>query len=161
MNEKIRWLRNKIKNMDLDAMIVSNPINIKYLTDLDAEGILILGRKENFFITDTRYIEAVNSLLTIEDEIIVEDARDLSQEDRENLFLFCENVGFEENYVTYADYKKYMYKYKINNLVETELIIEKQRAIKDEEEIKNITKACKITDDCFEYLLNYIIELIL
>lgn len=156
MNEKIRWLRNKIKNMDLDAMIVSNPINIKYLTDLDAEGILILGRKENFFITDTRYIEAVNSLLTIEDEIIVEDARDLSQEDRENLFLFCENVGFEENYVTYADYKKYMYKYKINNLVETELIIEKQRAIKDEEEIKNITKACRITDDCFEYLLNYI-----
>ena len=156
MNEKIRWLRNKIKNMDLDAMIVSNPINIKYLTDLDAEGILILGRKENFFITDTRYIEAVNSLLTIEDEIIVEDARDLSQEDRENLFLFFFFVGFEENYVTYADYKKYMYKYKINNLVETELIIEKQRAIKDEEEIKNITKACKITDDCFEYLLNYI-----
>ena len=120
MNEKIRWLRNKIKNMDLDAMIVSNPINIKYLTDLDAEGILILGRKENFFITDTRYIEAVNSLLTIEDEIIVEDARDLSQEDRENLFLFCENVGFEENYVTYADYKKYMYKYKINNVIEKE-----------------------------------------
>ena len=70
--------------------------------------------------------------------------------------MFCENVGFEEHYVTYSKYKEYMYKYKINNLVETEKIIEKQRAIKDEEEIKNITKACNITDDCFEYLLNYI-----
>ena len=49
MNEKIRWLRNKIKSMDLDAMIVSNPINIKYLSGIEAEGILILGRKENFF----------------------------------------------------------------------------------------------------------------
>lgn len=156
MNEKIRWLRNKIKSINLDAMIVSNPINITYLTGLKEEGILILGRKENFFITDGRYVEAVNSKLTIEDEIIVEDIRDLSQEDRENLFLFCENVGFEEHYVTYAKYKEYMYKYKINNLVETEKIIEKQRAIKDEEEIKNITKACNITDDCFEYLLNYI-----
>ena len=156
MNEKIRWLRNKIKSINLDAMIIANPINIKYLTDLDAEGILILGRKENFFITDGRYIESVNSKLTIEDEIIVEDVRNLSQEDRENLFLFCENVGFEENYVTYADYKKYMYKYKINNLVETELIVEKQRAIKDETEIKKITKACQITDNCFEYLINYI-----
>ena len=156
MNEKIRWLRNKIKSIDLDAMIVSNPISIKYLTGIEAEGILILARKENFFLTDGRYIEAVNSLLTIEDEIIVEDVKDLSKEDGENLFLFCENVGFEENYVTYAKYKEYMYKFKIHSLVETELLIEKQRAIKDQEEIRYITKACNITDDCFEYLLNYI-----
>ena len=154
MNEKIRWLRNKISSLRLDAMIVSNPINIKYLTQIEAEGILILARKETFFITDGRYIESVNSLLTIEDEIIVEDAITMSKEDRENLFLFCENVGFEENYVTYAKYKEYMYQYKINNLVETEMIVEKQRAIKDNEE--SITKACNLTDDCFEYLLNYI-----
>ena len=38
-------------------------------------------------------------------------------------------------------------------IMETEDIIEKQRAIKDQEEIKYITKACNITDDCFEYLL--------
>lgn len=156
MNEKIRWLRNKIKSIDLDAMIISNPINIKYLTGIEAEGVLILARKENFFITDGRYVESVNALLTIEDEIIVEDVQDLSAQDEENLFLFCENVGFEENYVTYAKYKEYMYRYKINNLVETEKLIEKQRAIKDSEEIKYITKACNITDDCFEYLLNYI-----
>lgn len=156
MNEKIRWLRNKIKSIDLDAMIVSNPINIKYLTGIDAEGILILGRKENYFLTDGRYVEAVHSLLTIEDEIIVEDVKDLSEQDAQNLFLFCENVGFEENHVTYAKYKEYMYKFKIHNLVETEMLIEKQRAIKDTDEIRYITKACNITDDCFEYLLNYI-----
>ena len=156
MNEKVRWLRNKIKSIDLDAMIVSNPINIKYLTGIEAEGILILARKENFFLTDGRYIESVRSHLTIEDEVIVEDIKDLSDQDQENLFLFCENVGFEENYVTYAKYKEYMYKFKIHSLVETELLIEKQRAIKDQEEIRYITKACNITDDCFEYLLNYI-----
>jgi len=156
MNEKIRWLRNKIKSIDLDAMIVSNPINIKYLIGIEAEGMLILARKENFFLTDGRYVESVRGLITIEDEIIVEDIKDLSDQDQENIFLFCENVGFEENHVTYAQYKEYMYKYKIHNLVETEKIIEKQRAIKDNEEIKNITKACNITDDCFEYLLNYI-----
>ena len=156
MNEKVRWLRNKIKSIDLEAMIVSNPINIKYLTGIEAEGILILARKENFFLTDGRYIESVRGLLTVEDEIIVEDLKDLSEQDLQNLFLFCENVGFEENHVTYAKYKEYMYKFKIHNLVETELLIEKQRAIKDNEEIKYITKACNITDDCFEYLLNYI-----
>ena len=70
--------------------------------------------------------------------------------------MFCENVGFEENYVTYAKYKEYIRKYKINSLVETEHIIEKQRMIKDEEEIRNIKKACEITDNCFSYILTYI-----
>lgn len=156
MNEKMVWLRNKIKTMNLDAMIVSNPINIYYLTGISAEGLLILGRKENYFITDGRYIESVNSIITIDSGIIVEDIATLVKEDYENLFLFCENVGFEEEYVTYAKYKEYMYKFRINNLVETEKIIEKQRAIKDEEELENIKKACEITDNCFSFLLKYI-----
>ena len=156
MNEKLICLRNKIRTMDLDAMIVSNPVNIKYLTNLKAEGILILGRKENHFITDGRYIEDVNNTLTIMDGIIVHDSKNLSKEDMENFFLFCENVGFEENYITYATYKEYMYKFKINNFVETENIIEKQRAIKDQEEIFKITKACLLTDKCFEYITGFI-----
>lgn len=156
MNEKLRCLRNKIRTMNLDGMIVSNPVNIKYLTNIDAEGTLILARKENYFITDGRYIEDVNSTLTINDDIIVNDIKDISKEDFENFFLFCENVGFEENYITYATYKEYMYKYKINNFVETEGLIEKQREIKDEEEIKNITKACIITDKCFDYITKFI-----
>lgn len=156
MNEKLRCLRNKIRTMNLDGMIVSNPVNIKYLTNIEAEGTLILARKENYFITDGRYIEDVNSTLTINDDIIVNDIKDISKEDFENFFLFCENVGFEENYITYATYKEYMYKYKINNFVETEGLIEKQREIKDEEEIKNITKACIITDKCFDYITKFI-----
>lgn len=156
MNEKLRCLRNKIKTMDLDGMIVSNPVNIKYLTNIEAEGTLILGRKENYFITDGRYIEDVNSTLTINDGIIVMDIKNISKEDFQNFFLFCESVGFEENYITYATYKEYMYKYRINNFVETENIIEKQRDIKDEEEIRKISKACMITDKCFEHIIEFI-----
>ena len=156
MNEKLICLRNKIRTMDLDAMIVSNPVNIKYLTNIKAEGTLILGRKENHFITDGRYIEDVNNTLTIMDGIIVHDSKNLSKEDLENFFLFCENVGFEENYITYATYKEYMYKYKINNFVETENIIEKQRAIKDSEEVAKITKACTLTDRCFDHIIRFI-----
>ncbi len=156
MNPKLQWLRNKMASLDLQGLIVSNPINIRYLTNIEAEGILLLTRKENIYITDSRYIEHVHTTLTLFDEIIVYDAKDVSRDDYENFFMFCENVGFEENYVTYAKYKEYIRKYKINNLVETEYIIEKQRMIKDEEEIKNIQKACEITDNCFSYLLEYI-----
>lgn len=156
MNEKITWIRNSLKVQGIQGMIVSNPINIHYLTNIDAEGVLLLTLKENYYITDDRYIEKVHSTLTIDDEIIVTNVRDLSSEDYENFFMFCENVGFEENYVTYAKYKAIMPLYKIHSLVETEGIIEKQRQIKDREEIEYIKKACQITDACFSHILNYI-----
>jgi len=156
MNSKLQWLRNTMASLDLQGLIISNPTNIKYLTNIEAEGILLLTRKDNIYITDGRYVEQVHSILTLFDEIIVYNISDLSQDDYENFFMFCENVGFEENYVTYAKYKELIRKYKINNLVETEHIIEKQRMIKDEEETSNIQKACEITDNCFNYLLTYI-----
>lgn len=156
MNAKLQWLRNKMSSLNLQGMIVSNPINIKYLTNIDAEGILIITPKENMYITDGRYIEEVHTTLTLFDEIIVYNVNDVSQEDYENIFMFCENVGFEENFISYAEYKEYIRKYKINNFVETEYIIERQRTIKDEEELENIKKACNITDECFKYILSYI-----
>ena len=156
MNSKLQWLRNTMQSLDMQGLIISNPTNIKYLTGIDAEGTLLLTRKDNIFITDGRYIEHVHSILTLYDEIIVYDINDVSHDDYENFFMFCENVGFEEYFVTYADYKELIRKYKINNLVETEHIIERQRMIKDKDEMSNIEKACEITDNCFSYILTYI-----
>ncbi len=156
MNANIRWLREKMKMLDLEGMIISNQNNIRYLTGIIAEGTLLITRKENIYLTDARYVEEVNSILTIDDEIIVHEYKDFTTDEYENFFLFCENVGFEENDMTYAQYKECMHRYKINNMQETEGIIEKQRMIKDDEEISKITKACEITDKCFEHLKKFI-----
>ena len=156
MNLKIKCLKERLKSLNMEGMIVSNPINIRYLTNINAEGVLLITRKENIYITDSRYIENVQKTITIDDEIIVTDIKDVSEYDYENFFTYCENVGFEEKYVTYYKYREYMHKYKINNLVETEDIIEKQRAIKDDVEINSIKKACELTDRCFEHLLKFI-----
>lgn len=37
MNPKIRSLRNQLLGKGIDGMIVSNPVNIRYLTGLTAE----------------------------------------------------------------------------------------------------------------------------
>lgn len=156
MNNKIVWLRNKLAALDMQGMIVTNPVNIRYLTGLEAEGILLITRKENIFLTDSRYIEHVNAILTVQDGIVVSNIKDITLDDYENYFIFCEKVGFEETHLTYAKYKEYMHKYKINSFEETEGIIEKQRMIKEDQELENIKKACSLTDDCFEYLRGFI-----
>ena len=156
MNDRIQTLRNKMAGLNIQGMIITNPINIKYFTGIDAEGILLITRKENIYITDSRYIEYVSGVLTPFDNIIVDDLKNISKDEYENFFLFCENVGFEENFVTYAKYKKIMHKYKVNNLIEADSIISQIRSIKDDDEIKNIKTACEVTDKCFKFLLKYI-----
>ena len=68
----------------------------------------------------------------------------------------CENVGFEEGYVTFEMYKSYLITYRVNNLVETEHLIEVNRFVKDENEIDNCKKACEITDNAFQYIKEFI-----
>ena len=156
MNIRLRWLRDKLNALNIQGMIVSNPLSIKYLTNIDAEGELLITRKENVFITDGRYIEEVNTSLTIDDGVVVYDRRNMIKEDYENYFIFCETVGFEEGYVTFEKYKNMKQLYRVNDLVETEHIIEKQRVIKDDDEIENIKKACELTDKCFSHIIKYI-----
>lgn len=156
MNIRLKWLRDKLNALNIQGMIVSNPLSIKYLTNIDAEGELLITRKENVFITDGRYIEEVNTSLTIDDGVVVYDRRNMIKEDYENYFIFCETVGFEEGYVTFEKYKHMKQLYRVNDLVETEHIIEKQRVIKDDDEINNIKKACELTDKCFSHIIKYI-----
>ena len=51
MNVRIKWLRNQLMSLNLDGMIVSNPINVRYLTGLSEEGILIIAPKENIIVS--------------------------------------------------------------------------------------------------------------
>ena len=155
MNERLKDFKVKMKQKDLQGMIISDPKNIKYLTGLTEEGTLIINNKENIFLTDPRYVEEVKTKLTVDDEISIINISDISKYDYENFFILCDNVGFEEKYITYEQYKNFLQLYQVN-LVETEGIVEELRCVKSEEEIENIKKACKITDDCFEYITKYI-----
>ena len=56
MNSNLRWLRDKIKMQNLQGIIISNPINVKYLVGIEAEGTLLITPKENIYITNA-YLE--------------------------------------------------------------------------------------------------------
>lgn len=156
MNYKIKNIREKMKLLNLQGLIISNPINVRYIIGIPVEGVILMNDRENIFITDARYIEEVNNFFTIDDDLIVYNRSDISEADEQGFFQYCENVGFEENYVTYAEYQNLIRKYRIKTMECSEKIIEKQRAIKSEQEIENIRKACEITDNCFKHLCEFI-----
>ena len=53
-------------------------------------------------------------------------------------------------------YKNYLVTYRIDNLIETENLIELNRCVKEEYEIESCKKACLITDKAFEHIKNFI-----
>lgn len=156
MNYKIKCLREKMKLLEIDGMIISNPINIEYITGVYAEGTLIINDKDNIFITDARYIEDVNSTITISDEINVRNQANISENEYISFFANCPRVGIEENYISYSKYQNLVRIYRLKEAVETNNLIEKMRTIKDDNEIAKIRRACEITDNCFTHLLEYI-----
>ena len=117
---KIKALREKMLGLELDGMIIENPINIRYLTGIQAEGTLLITDKDNLFITDARYIEDLNNSLTIGDEIIALSVHTLEKEEYFKMFENCTKVGFEENYITYAEYTNIIRKYRIKEATETD-----------------------------------------
>lgn len=156
MNQRIETLREVMHEKNLTGFIINNPNNIRYITDLKAEGTLLITDKENIFITDARYIEEVKNTLSLEDEISLLDIKDVTENDYLSFFQNCQSVGFEENYISYAEYKKMIVRYRIKDAVETEGLIEKLRIIKKQDEIDKIEKACNITDNCFLHITDYI-----
>lgn len=156
MNYKIKCLREKMKLLEIDGMIISNPINIEYITGVYAEGTLIINDKDNIFITDACYIEDVNSTITISDEINVRDQENIPENEYISFFANCPRVGIEENYISYSKYQNLVRIYRLKEAVETNNLIEKMRTIKDDNEIAKIRRACEITDNCFTHLLEYI-----
>ena len=156
MYYKIKCLREKMKLLEIDGMIISNPINIEYITGVYAEGTLIINDKDNIFIIDARYIEDVNSTITISDEINVRDQANISENEYISFFANCPRVGIEENYISYSKYQNLVRIYRLKEAVETNNLIEKMRTIKDDNEIAKIRRACEITDNCFTHLLEYI-----
>lgn len=156
MNYKIKCLREKMKLLEIDGMIISNPINIEYITGVYAEGTLIINDKDNIFVTDARYIEDVNSTITISDEINVRDQANIPENEYISFFANCPRVGIEENYISYSKYQNLVRIYRLKEAVETNNLIEKMRTIKDDNEIAKIRRACEITDNCFTHLLEYI-----
>lgn len=149
MNSKISFLRQRLEDRGIDGMIISNAVNIKYLTNVDIEGLLLISPMENIFLTSARFYEHVSNILKIEDGITIMEIEKTSKAELENIFAYSNNIGIEEASITYKEYINYKQIF-TKELVETDGIIEEMRAVKDEDELKYIEYISKILTDVYE-----------
>lgn len=155
MIKRIEKLRALMKKEVIDAYLVTSPANLRYLTNFTGTaGLAFITLNNAFFITDFRYTEQASE--QVQGMTILQHQGDITSEILKLMESEGVNVlGFEDSYITYAEYSIF------EEAIDAELapasgLIEKLREQKDAGEIAIIEKACAIADEGFEHVLKMI-----
>ena len=143
MSQRIARLRALLE----EPLLVTNPVNVLYLTGLDSSNAALLVEPERVrLFTDFRYIEAAQALEGVE---AVQTKRSLIGWLAEELEG---RVGFEANVLPWSLAEEL--RSGGAELVPRKGLVEQLRAVKDESELEIFRRACAITDRMFERLVS-------
>jgi len=161
-NQRILKTKQVLKNLKLNAFLLSNFYNIFYLTGFkglsfsERESFFLVTQNRNYLFTDSRYFLSSKKLQN--DQIVL-----ISH--KKNLINFLQEIfkkekikscGFEAEDMKVNELNTLTTKIKNVKFVPTEKIILNQRAIKDKKEIKKIKKACQISEKCLKTIIKLI-----
>ncbi len=152
---RINRLRHAITDEKADGLLVTNLINIRYLTGFTGSfALLLITPKETLFLTDFRYIETAHKNVAA-DEILKTSRDHLEDVKREARKRRVRKLGFESKTMSYADYSRLVDKCgerKLHPLKET---VEKLRMTKDEDEIGCVKKAVRRTEEALRHIRKF------
>jgi Xaa-Pro aminopeptidase len=155
MKPGIRLTRLKavLENRGLEAMVISSCANISYLTSYPSrDSYFLVTNKENFYLTDFRYLEEAHKHLKGLANILPVGQSVFRTIADTCLALNLKRIGFEERVMPFAEYSKIrQYLGKKISLVPTSGLTEELRKYKDGEEIAAIKHALKITAQALSF----------
>ena len=153
---KLEVLRKELAEKGIDAVLIFDELNQRYLSDFEfQDGLLLITAKRACLITDFRYFEMAEKRANPEFIVSMPEKRfdyieEVLREDG------VKTLGFEGNFVPFSNYLRYKERYPFVELVSIEDTIEIIRQIKTPEEIALMQKAQDITDKAFSHLLSMI-----
>jgi Xaa-Pro aminopeptidase len=124
--------------------------NVRYLTGFAGSyGNIVITEKGCFFITDTRYQEYAENLMSGNAEVVIQSESLLKTIER--ILGGSDTLFVEENTLSLADYNR------MRNDLRTEImpagdVVETMRMIKDDSEISRIRAAVEVTDRCAAFV---------
>jgi len=154
--DRVTRLRQKFAEKGIEALWVSQPDNLYYLSGCEGlEGYLLISQQKAVLVTDFRYVEQAQRQSP--DYEIFRISGKMSAWFPE-LFssLNIKSLGFESSHMSFAAYQQLteiITKADLDiKLFPVDSLIESLRIIKEPEEIDSIIRAAKITGAVLEYI---------
>ncbi|MDX8291109.1 Xaa-Pro peptidase family protein [Metabacillus indicus] len=153
---KIEKLRNRLKELDVDGLLIASDYNRRYMTGFTgSSGVALVSLSGAVFITDFRYTE--QAAKQVEGyEIVQHKGPILDEVAAQAEKLSIKRLGFEQDHLSFAAYSSYASKLKGIEFVPVSEAVEKLRLIKSAAEIKILKEAAEIADAAFKHILTVV-----
>ncbi|MFB3924684.1 MAG: M24 family metallopeptidase [Syntrophales bacterium] len=154
-HERISRLRSKLDRLEIDAILLLNPANIRYLTDFSgSDGALVIGGARAFLLVDGRYVTQAQDEAKGAEVIEYRDKIDGIVQ------VACDSgfkaVGFESMSMYVDQFLKLQARLQGLQLKPVFEEIEYIRAIKDSLEEERMKKAAETASGAFHSILDFI-----
>ena len=162
MNQRLVVLRQKLVEQDLDAILITQPENRRYLSGFTGStGVLLISQNQAVLATDFRYYEQVEKqapdfeLAKVAgrfETILPELVRHVA----------ARRVGFESAHLTVDQHQEWQevaedaVSTSKFDLVPTKELVKGIRAVKDEDELSKIKKAIALADEAIAHIVGFI-----
>lgn len=158
MKSRVERLQLKIAELELDALLITNAGNRRYISGFTGStGTVLITTNAAFFLTDGRYTEqATQQCQGFEIITFTNPPGELHFISELLTLKGIKRVGFEKNTITYGQFELYSQKFNDVELVGIEGVVESLRIIKDETEVNIIRQAAQIADEAFSHILTFI-----
>jgi Xaa-Pro aminopeptidase len=143
-------LVDELDEQELDCLIVTNLMNVRYLTGFTGtNGACLVSRDERLFLTDFRYVEQAEAQVRGFERAKAE--RDLLRDLGQRLEG---RVGFEDGHLTVRAHGRLLEAAEGDDveLVPAGDAVERLREVKDPDELRAIAAAAELADGVFEHL---------
>ncbi|MEW8961123.1 M24 family metallopeptidase [Paraclostridium dentum] len=154
MKNRVLKLRAEMERLNLDAILIEESKNKRYISGFTGTaGSIIITKEKNILFTDFRYTQQAKN--QTEDFEIVE----ISRTNPITNFLKemdMKRLGFEDDKMSFSTYSNYKEALSSTEMVPLNGLMLDLRAIKDEKELEVIRQASKIADNGFKYILGFI-----
>jgi Xaa-Pro aminopeptidase len=141
VNERIERLRASLE----EPLLVTTGVNVRYLTGFESSNAAVLVSPDTVTLySDFRYAEAARAVEGVE---FVQTARAIVTDLAERLEG---RIGFEASAVSFTDYETL--RGGRLELVPRSGLVERLRAVKDDDELETIARAAAVTDRAYERL---------
>lgn len=156
METRLNRLRGILVERELDALIVADILNVRYLSGFTGSyAVLLVTSDTAFLLTDGRYMEqaAMESPGCILELIEISWVPTMLK-----LFERVEarRIGFEDHALDYRTWSELSSGTEGVALVPTDNLVENLRMVKDEGEISAIRNAARVTDEAFTHVLTFL-----
>ena len=159
-SQRLDRVRADLAEQGLHGFLVSHLPNIRYLTGFTgSNGWLVLGESQAVFITDGRYEQQAEEELAGDAGIDLVVLRERFQEglaERIAGEFGSATLGFEGPHLSYGDWNRLVEECEGVNWEAKTGLVEKLRAVKDDQEIAAIRKAAEIAAEALQGALSLV-----